>query len=232
MLRNLTIAALALMGAACPAAASPIRNREPASFSTSWTIDGSGITGPGALSIAGVTGGRLYDEASSVGGFPNLTAGPGGMYSFLWGELRVADLPPGTVSRYNDAPFTFRLAVEGNDPIDLNGVLNGVIGEPGNSDFTIKFDTSKLMEIDALFAPDTNPKGRGLILLTGGLPSILDVPHGILKYDLTTIDRGNVHITAVLYPVPEPASLAVFAVVATGIGWMNRRRARARLGWH
>ena len=103
------------------------------------TIDSTGVTGIGAISLNTVNSG-LFSNPSS----------------FSLGEFQVAELPEGTSTTYVNTPFSFTFQsktidgvepVPNGTPISIKGVLNGTVTGGNQSSVVATFDPTPIPEL-------------------------------------------------------------------------------------
>jgi len=171
------------------------------------TIDSTGVTGPGAISLNPVTSGLFSNQSA-----------------FSLGEFQVADLHEGTSTTYKDTPFhfTFQMkTINGTEPVPngtpivINGLLNGTInGSTGSS-------------VVATFDPASIPNFK-----TGLHDNTLSIPDMSLSLVPFTSNGGRTTAQAKLVttavggqPIPEPTTIALFLTTLAGLGIRHRVRA-------
>lgn len=208
---------VAAFGCSAPSVATASPVVAPTPFSTSGTIGEAGVSGTNVISFEGVDNGRLYDS------FPGLPAGPAWLDAPILGNFRITAPPAGTVTRYTDTPLSIQFAAGGAAPVTLSGVLNGTVDGSGKPDLTMTLDAPGSFTIPNIFASESPNTGRGVLVPTGAVTSVLTLPLGPMPlYPSTT--AGVIPLNTYIYPVPEPASLAVFACLA---GLLIRRHGLA-----
>jgi hypothetical protein len=196
------LAVLAFFGASADAA--PLASR--IGFSTSGQVGTEGVVGPDAIGFNSVA-----SDAIDAPGLMTL------------GSFQLATQPAGSTTTYVNTPFSVTFLVDSIDgqppainqtPIVLAGTLNGTISGPKGGVFAA-FEpippvlyrvgpySTYLSPIAGLYlSADTAPDGRATIL---GQYTLANDPNPA--------------------PIPEPASILAFAVLAAG-GLALRRRAR------
>ena len=171
------------------------------------TIDSTGVTGVGAISLNTVNGGSFSNPSS-----------------FSLGEFQVAELPEGTTTSYENTPFHFTFqskTIDGVEPIPngtpvvVSGMLNGTV--TGGSQSTVV----------ATFNPAPMPTFQ-----TGLYTNTLTIPDVSLSLVPSTANGGRTTAQAYLTatanapPVPEPTTIALFLTTLAGLGLRHRVRAR------
>ncbi len=174
-------------------------------YSTSGTIDSSGITGVPDISFV-----SLSQNQFSSASF------------FSLGNFDVAPLPEGQSTTYNNTPFHITLVVNqiqglvpdpNQTPIVLNGYLNGTI------------TGSKQSSVQATFDPIGNIQFQA-----GPYENTLTIPDLKLTLVPSTTNGGLTTAEAHLRsfptgaPVPEPTSVAMFLTALAGLGIRHRLR--------
>jgi hypothetical protein len=174
--------------------AEPIMN-----YTTSGSIDSSGVSGPGVISFIPVSNGAFNAPSS-----------------FSLGDFQVAALPDGQSTTYTNTPFHITylantvngIAPEPNEtPIQVSGVLNGDISGANQSNVVATFDPLPKS------AFQTGPYKNTL--------KILDSPLSLVP---SSTNNGQTSAQAKLdtVPVPEPTSIALFVTTLAGLGVRHR----------
>ncbi|HEV3165771.1 MAG TPA: PEP-CTERM sorting domain-containing protein [Isosphaeraceae bacterium] len=177
-------------------------------YSTSGTIDSTGVTGTPVIGFNSVAGGAFTAPSS-----------------FSLGEFLVAALPDGVSTTYNNTPFHITYLANKVDgsvpsvngtPITLNGVLNGTVHGGSQSDVVASFTT-----------PGPTPFQTGNFTNTLNL---LDSPVSLVPSTTNggrTTAQAQIIVQAVTPPaIPEPTSIAVFLTAIAGL-CLRRRLRRA-----
>jgi len=175
------------------------------SYSTSGSIDSTGVSGPGIISFVPVTNGEFSSPSS-----------------FSLGDFQVAALPTGQSTTYVNTPFHITylantvngIAPDPNEtPISVSGVINGTITGGNQSSVQAKFDTVA----DPTF-------------ITGAFQNTLNILDSPLSLVPNSTNNGKTtaqaHIDSVETTVPEPTSIALFVTTLAGLGVRHRVRAR------
>lgn len=200
------VAATAGVGRAAPVSGTTPKTDGPLmTYNTiGSTIGTTGVTGNPAVRFIPVTGGGFLAPS-------NLS----------FGKFQIDALAAGERTTYNNTPFTMRFqadalngqSIEPNEtPIEVTGVLNGEV--VGDSQSTVV----------ATFNPLTKSEFQ-----TGLYTNTLALPDGPLRLNPSTSNGGMTTAQAFLSntsldpnPIPEPSTLALFAV--TMFGFAARRR--------
>jgi hypothetical protein len=201
----MAIVALGLLVA--PAASHGAAMSSPTSvndYTTSGTIGLTGITGSNVISFNSVSGGSFLAPSA-----------------FSLGEFLVSSLPPGVSTTYVNTPFEINYIAqevngvapeENGTPFKLTGVLNGQVLGPNQSSVVATFD------------PIGDSQFR-----TGDFLNTLAISGSVLLVPSSNNGgrtSAQATLVAVSAPVPEPATLAIFAVAAAGYGLRRRMRGR------
>lgn len=181
-------------------------------YSTSGTIESSGVTGAPVIS---------FDSATN-GGFSAPSA-------FGLGDFVVAGLQDGESTTYTDTPFHITFTVNqvngetltpNESPVTLSGVLNGTVTGPNQSTVVAKFDAN------------TSPT-----FMTGPFANTLSVFDNPLSLVPSTTNSGRTSAQAYLNnqasppgggnEVPEPASILLFSTALGGLALKRRGKKQA-----
>jgi hypothetical protein len=177
-------------------------------YSTSGTIDPTGVTGTPVISYDSVANGSFNAPSA-----------------FSLGSFQVAALPAGLSTTYNNTPFHITYlanmvnggtpSVNGT-PVTLDGVLNGEITAGSQSDVVATFNNTN---------PATFPVGN----FTNTL-SVLDSPLSLVPSSTNgglTTAQAQIIVQAISpQPAPEPTSIAVFLTAIAGLALRRRLRRR------
>ncbi|WP_406700426.1 PEP-CTERM sorting domain-containing protein [Singulisphaera sp. Ch08] len=171
-------------------------------YSTSGTVESSGVSGSGVISFKSLTD-ASFDSPSF----------------FSLGDFQVAALPTGDSTTYTNTPFSITLIanevdgsvpVPNGTPIVISGVLNGKISGANQSTVRATF----------------NPVGE-IPFLTGEFANVLTLPVTDIFLVPSTTNQGvttaEAHLRTV--PVPEPTTIALFLTTFAGLGLRRRLRA-------
>ncbi len=166
-------------------------------YSTSGSIESTGVTGPSVISFKSLT-----DDSVNSPSFLSL------------GDFQVAALPTGQSTTYSHVPFHITLIVDQTDgvvpspnhtPIVINGELNGTITGSKQSTVRATFDSI-----------------GSTTFRTGNFLNFLTVPDSGLYLVPSTTNNGVTtaegHIRTVALPVPEPTTVALFMTTLAGLG--------------
>jgi hypothetical protein len=206
-----TVMVLGLFAQAPVALASPVVN-----YSTSGTIDSTGVTGTPVISFNSVLN-STFDAPSSLS----------------LGDFQVAALPNAQSAKYSNTPFHITYlanTVDGSapnpnqTPIQVSGVLNGTITGGNQSDVKATFD----------------PITKGTFT-TGNWSNTLSIADNPLTLVPSTTNNGQTSAQAFLQStmlstppsntgggttttVPEPATIALYLAGLAGLGVARIRR--------
>lgn len=204
------VAATAGAGHAAPVSGAPVTYDGPlVSYNTiGSTIGTDGVTGNPAIKFIPVSG-SFYAPSN-----------------MSFGKFQIDPLGSGEKTTYANTPFALRFTADAlngkpielnESPIEVTGVLNGDVMGDGLSTVVATFD--KLA--DAEFQ-------------TGMYLNTLTLPDGPLRLNPSTSNDGVTTAQAFLSnvsfdpnPIPEPSTLALFAVTLFGFG-ARRRLLRRR----
>ena len=202
-----------------------------------------GVAGATTMSAQAstISGGGLsplltYDTVSSsvgstgISGTPAIKFVPVTGVSYLspsnlsFGSFQVSALPDGQSTTYVNTPFTIKFsadAVNGQPinpnetPITIAGVLNGTVMGANQSSVVATFG-----------APSKTVFQTGLYSNTlGSIDSPLRIAPSTSG---PTTAQGFLSATTITSPVPEPSTIAVFAVMLAGLGLRQRVVLRRR----
>jgi len=177
-------------------------------YTTSGSIDSSGVSGPGVISFIPISTNQFNAPSA-----------------FSLGDFQVPALPDGQTTTYANTPFHITylantvngVAPDPNQtPIQVSGVLNGTITGGNQSDVVAKFD------------PLSTPT-----FVTGNYTNTLSFTDNPLSLVPSTTNNGKTSAQARIdtvfnpgNPIPEPTSIALFLTTLAGLGVRHRVRAR------
>jgi len=191
---------------------------------TTWTAGTKAdvMTTPTAATTAAAAPMLTYGTVGSVdtpaGGAPNLVyfQGTNGTVpdsgSIDLGHFVVSALAKTTGGTYTNTPFQEIVYSGGDQSEKIAGVLNGSFGPSATN--------------PSLTATVTSVSGFG----NNALPFKLNIPMNMpMKIDISDgVSPATTTLSAAVSPaapIPEPASIALFAVAFGGVGFWHRRRA-------
>ncbi|MHC5540230.1 PEP-CTERM sorting domain-containing protein [Singulisphaera rosea] len=177
-------------------------------YSTSGSIDSSGVSGTPVISF---------------GSIDSATFTPTSYFSL--GNFQVASLQPGQTTTYTHTPFKITLVVDqvngvtpdpNQSPIVLTGYLDGKITGGDKSSVQATFDPIGSIQFQ-----------------TGNYQNTLTIPD--LKVTLVpsttnggrTTAEARISTISTVKPVPEPTTAALFLTTLAGLGMRGRLRRRA-----
>jgi hypothetical protein len=188
-------------------------------YSTSGTIDSTGVAGAPVISFVSLTANDF--TASSF---------------FSLGSFQVAPLQAGQTTSYTHTPFHITLVVDqvngaapspNETPIVLTGYLDGKITGADKSTVTARFDP---ISNNAKY----DPVAMGISFKTGQYQNTLTIPGLKLTIVPSTTNSGlttaeaELKTALITKPIPEPTTVALFLTTIAGLGLRKRLRA-ARL---
>jgi hypothetical protein len=174
-------------------------------YTTSGSIDSTGVSGPGVISFIPVSTNQFNAPSA-----------------FSLGDFQVAALPDGQTTTYVNTPFHITYlantvngqAPDPNEtPIQVSGVLNGKVTGSNQSDVVAKFN------------PISDPT-----FVTGQFTNTMSFNDNPLSLVPSTTNNGQTsaqaHLDSTFNPVPEPTSIALFLTTLAGLGVRHRVRAK------
>jgi hypothetical protein len=170
-------------------------------YSTSGTIDSTGVSGTPVISFNSVQNGSFTAPSS-----------------FSLGEFQVAALPTGSSTTYTNTPFHITYLTNKVDgavpstnstPITISGVLNGTITKGSQSDVVATFTPTSLPAFQTGNFSDTL--------------NILDSPLSLVPSSTNnglTTAQAQMIVQSVNPPAAaaEPTSVAIFLTALAGLG--------------
>ncbi len=192
-----------LAGASAGVHASPVIN-----YSTSGTIDSTGVTGVPVISFN-----SLAENTVDVDSGSNLSLG----------SFQVAGLLGNQSTIYNNTPFNITLLVNQVDgttpkpnqtPLQISGVLNGTVVGDHTSDVTAKFNPLDNPNFQTGLYENTLSITSSKSLVASTTNSGQTSAEAIITSTLTTTPINS----------PEPTSIALFLMCLGGIGLRHRIR--------
>jgi hypothetical protein len=218
-----TVMVLGLVAQAPTALADPVVN-----YSTSGTIDSTGVTGTPVISFNSVLN-SSFDSPSSLS----------------LGDFQVAALPNAQTASYTNTPFHITyLANQVNGvapnpnqtPIQVSGVLNGTISGGNQSDVKATFDpitngtfttgnfsnSLKIADNPLTLVPSTTNSGQ--TSAQAFLQSTMTSSSSSNTGGSTTTGGNSASNTGGSTTVPEPSTIAIFLTSLAGLGIHRARR--------
>ena len=202
---------LGLFAQAQSVLASPVVN-----YSTSGSIDSSGVTGTPVISFNSVLNSSFESPSS-----------------FSMGDFQVAALPDKQSTSYTDTPFHITYLVNSVDgakpdvnetPIQLSGVLNGTVSGGNQSHVVAKFDPiTKPTFMTGMYSNDLSITDNPLTLVPSTTNSGQTSAQAFLTSTLTTTPPPS---SGGETTVPEPSTIALFLTTLAGLGVHRARRGR------
>jgi hypothetical protein len=176
-------------------------------YSTSGTVNSTGVTGTPVISFNSVQNGAFTAPSA-----------------FSMGSFQVAPLPTGVSTTYTNTPFSITYLANQVDgsvpsvngtPITISGVLNGTVTGGSQSDVIATFNPASLPAFQTGNFSDT------LSVLDSPISLVPSTTNGGL-----TTAQAQMIVQSIVPPpaAPEPTSIAVFLTAIGGL--VLRRRLR------
>jgi hypothetical protein len=208
---GLAICCVSSLAIVRPAVAAPMNTSTTIDFTSTGWIGANPATNPGIMtgpvSFQGVTGGILTAPSA-----------------FGLGEFQVAPLPATVSVSYNNTPFQVTLALtESNGPpgmttnVTIDGYLNGTLS--GSNQSTVIASVASILPTGPTLSTPMTPN-LSLVTPLGDL----NVPFSLALVPASS-GGGMTSFQADFgaTPVPEPSTLAFFAMAFGGIGLWRKR---------
>jgi hypothetical protein len=214
-----TVMVLGLLAQAPGALASPVVN-----YSTSGTIDSTGVTGTPVISFNSVLNSSFLSPSS-----------------LSLGDFQVAALPNAQSTTYTSTPFHITYLVNNVDgsapnpnqtPIQVSGVLNGTVTGGNQSDVKASFDPiTKSNFMTGNWSNALNIADNPLTLVPSTTNSGQTSAQAFLQSTMTNSSSsgtggGGSPDTSGPTTVPEPSTIALFLTSLAGLGIHRIRRRR------
>ena len=210
-----SVLVLGLIAPALKAQASPVVN-----YSTSGTIDSAGVSGTPVINFNSVLN-STYESPSS----------------FSLGDFQTAALPDGQKTTYTDTPFHITYLVNTVDgtkpnpnetPIQVSGVLNGVVTGGNQSHVVAKFDPiSNSSFVTGSYSNALSITDNPLTLVPSSTNSGQTSAQAfVTSTPLSTPPPSTTGDVGGTTTVPEPSTIALFLTTLAGLA-VHRARRRA-----